>query len=313
MNIGLDTYCYQIPLAAKIYNVFRVIDKLPSMGVKGLQVNINGSYGRFLGADPGDFEHVKKVREAFHRRGLFIEVGGRSTLPDMLEWQLALSAGLGANILRTTVTLKDTMDETFEAVRRDLGTILPRAHELGVRIALENHEDLTASELVSIIEAIDDDYLGVCLDTGNGLCVYEDPVETAMMLAPYAISSHIKDQRLVRVDGVTYSIGVRLGRGMIDLPRIIDIILERATLDRLLIQDTTGYGVRLNPFERNLGMANPFTDIPEMTRRDLEEDNLLLSIDDLGREDLESLARTQLVNIGEDISYLRRIMGDQDT
>ena len=311
MRIGLDTYCYHIPLAAGAYDLFRLVDALPLMGIEGLQININGRNGRFLGANPEDFKHVKRVKEAFHRRGLFIEVGGRSTLPDMIEWELDLCAGLGADTLRTTVTLKDTMEETFEAARHDLMAVMPRAHELGVRIALENHEDLTASELVSIIEAIDDNHVGVCLDTGNGLCVYEDPVETAMVLAPYAISSHIKDQRLVQVDRVIYSVGVRLGRGIIDLPRIIDIILERTVLDRLLIQDTTGYGVCLNPFNRKLDTTNPFVDVPEMTRQGLWEENLLLSIDGLGREELESLARTQLVNIEEDIAYLRRILGDK--
>ncbi len=309
MRIGLDTYSCHIPLAAGTYDVFDLIELMPSLGVEGLQININGKDGRFLGADPGDAEHVRKVRDALRCKGLFVEVGGRSTSPDMLTWQLHLCADLGADTLRTAVTLWDTIEETAEAARRGIEAVLPLAHDLGVRIALENHEDLTAEELASIIEAVDDDHVGVCIDTGNGLCVYEDPTETAARLAPYAISSHIKDQRLVQIQGVVYSVGVRLGQGMIDLPEVIDILLAGGRLDRLLVQDTTGYGVRLNPLGRKLERINPFHDIPEMTGQDLAKENLLLSLEGLSAQELGSLARTQLRNVEEDIAYLRSILG----
>ncbi len=311
MRIGLDTYCYNIPLIAGRYDVFRLIDLMPSLGVEGLQININGRNGRFLGADPRDARHVARVRNALRRSRLFVEVGGRSTCPDTLAWQLYLCRDLGADILRTVVSLQETMERTAEEARRGLEAVLPIAHEIGVRIALENHEDLTAAELVSIIEDIDDDHVGACVDTGNGLCVYEDPVETAARLAPYAISSHIKDQRLVRVDGIVYSVGVALGQGMVDLSRIVDILLERSPLDRLLVQDTTGYGVRLNPFGRDLGRSNQFSDIPDMSDQDLQKENLILSLEGFGKEDLLSLADAQSGNIAKDVSYLRTILAER--
>ncbi len=310
LKIGLDTYSYHIPLAAGTYDVFQLIDKVPSLGVEGLQINVNGKNGRFLGGNPRDLDHVRRVRYALEREGLFVEVAGRSTRPNMLAWQLQLCADLGSDILRTVVVLEDTIEETTEATLHDFEAILPTAYELGVRIALENHEDLTARELASIVEAIDDDYVGVCLDIGNGLCVYEDPTETVTILAPYAITSHIKDQRLVRVKGVVYSVGVKLGLGSIDLPKVIDILLRRSSLDRLLIQDTTGYGVSLNPFDRMLEAIIPLPEIPNMTEEALEEDNLLLSLERLRKEQLRSLARVQETNIQEDIIYLRSILGD---
>jgi sugar phosphate isomerase/epimerase len=309
MKVGLDTYCYQVAHAAGTYDVFRVIDRAASLGVEGLQININGRNGRFLGADPGDAHHVRKVRDALEENGLFVEVAGRSTRPDMLGWQLRLCSDLGAGILRTVVVLEDTIEQTTQGAQRDLEAVLPLAHQLGVRIALENHEDLTAGELASIIEAVDDDHLGVCLDTGNGLCVYEDPIETVTQLAPYAITSHVKDQRLVRLEGVVYSVGVKLGLGSIDLPAVIDMLLERSSLDRLLIQDTVGYGIPLNPFNRRLEPSDNLPGIRDVTQEEMEREDLVISLKGLAEEELGSLARAKEGYIEEDIAYLRSVLG----
>ena len=308
LRIGLDTFCYQIALAAGTYDVFRLIDGMPSMGVEGLQININGPKGRFLGGDPGDVGHVQRVREALEERNLFVEVAGRSTQPPMLRWQLELCDSLGAEILRTTVELKGDMGQTIRDAADDLEAILPLAHELGVRIALENHEDLTALELISIIETVHDDHIGACLDTGNGICLYEDPVETAARLAPYAITSHIKDQRLVRVNGTVYSVGVGLGRGDVDLPEVIEVILRKSSLDRLLIQDTIGYSMTLNPFSMELGHPEPPPNVPEIPEGRLESEGILMSPDGLGGEELISWAEIKQANLQRDVKYLRELL-----
>jgi sugar phosphate isomerase/epimerase len=310
VKIGLDTFCYQISLAAGTYDIFGLIDRMRYLGVGGLQININGENGRFLGADPGDTTHFRRVREALEERAFFAEVGGRSTNPEMLEWQMRLCSDLGADVLRTAVVLKDTFEETRAYALHDLGEVLPLAHELDVRIALENHEDLTAEELASIVEDVDDHHVGVCLDTGNGLCIYEDPLETVARLAPHAISTHVKDQRLVRVDGRVYSIGVRLGSGDVDLPKVIEIVRRLSGLDRLLIQDTTGYSAPMDPFGRGLKPVESFQNVPEMSHGELEEEGMLLSLEGLDADDLLSWASRKDRYIEEDIAYLKTLVDE---
>jgi hypothetical protein len=249
---------------------------------------------------------VKKVREVLEDKGFFVEIAGRRTRPDMLAWQLRLCADIGADVLRTTVVLEDTIQQTIQNAKRDLEAILPLAHDLGVRIALENHEDLRAGELLSIIEGINDDLLGVCLDTGNGQLVYEEPETTASLLAPYAITTHIKDQRLIRMDGTVFSVGVKLGSGDIDLPGILPIILKKSGLHRLLIQDTIGYSAPLNPKNRDdLRDREISADIPDMTREDLKKEGLLFSIKGSGDEELTSWASIKSETIKEDVEFLR--------
>jgi sugar phosphate isomerase/epimerase len=63
----------------------------------------------------------------------------------------------------------------------------------GIILGLENHIDFTSSEIAQMVEAIGSDSLKVNFDTGNTLRKFEDPVEAAKRLAPYAVSTHTKD------------------------------------------------------------------------------------------------------------------------
>jgi 3-oxoisoapionate decarboxylase len=250
MKIGLDTYSFHILLAAGRYDVFRALDWLAEAGFAGWQININGPHGRFLGGDPGDVAHVRRVRRAIEAKGFFVELGGMRTAPEHVGWQLQLAADLGADVFRTLVVFQHSLDHTMATTRRDLEAVLPLAHRLGVKIALENHEDITAAELRSFLDTMPDSHLGATLDTGNDLVVYGDPVEAARQLAPRAFTTHIKDHRLIRVGGRVYSVGVPLGQGDLPLREQLRTICTMSPLDRVLLQDTSAYSSVLNPFGR---------------------------------------------------------------
>ena len=69
---------------------------------------------------------------------------------------------------------------------------LDYAKPRGILLALENHGGITstADQILSIIKAVDDEWLGVNLDTGNYRNAYEDIKKTA----PYAITCHAKTE-----------------------------------------------------------------------------------------------------------------------
>ena len=87
--------------------------------------------------------------------------------------------------------------------------------------------------------------LGVCLDTGNNLAVLDDPIETVEKLAPWTFNVHFKDMAMEECDDGFLLSEVPLGEGMLDMPRIVDIIrrarpevrfsLEMITRDPLLV------------------------------------------------------------------------------
>ena len=109
------------------------------------------------------------------------------------------------------------------------------AAERQVVLAIENHVDLLADEMLDLMSTVDHPALGVCLDTANNLRMFEDPVVVAEKLAPYVRAAHVKDVAAFRGSPRDFSFwpSVPLGHGLIDLPRILGI-LKRAGYDGLL-------------------------------------------------------------------------------
>lgn len=68
------------------------------------------------------------------------------------------------------------------------------AIDCGVKIAIENHAgDMTAHELVGLIEEAGKDYVGATLDSGNATWTLEDPLRNLEVLGPYAATSGMRD------------------------------------------------------------------------------------------------------------------------
>ena len=96
---------------------------------------------------------------------------------------------------RTDIRWKDQRDATVQV----LGGLVPCLRDLGVRIALETHADLTVDELVDVLERVDHDVVGVTLDTGNLVMRLDEPVAAAERLAPRVLVTHVKDAVLALV------------------------------------------------------------------------------------------------------------------
>ena len=69
--------------------------------------------------------------------------------------------------------------------------------DAGVKVAIENHAgDMQARELKMLVEAAGPEFVGVCLDSGNPVWTIEDPHLTLETLAPYVLTSHMRDSAL---------------------------------------------------------------------------------------------------------------------
>jgi 3-oxoisoapionate decarboxylase len=71
------------------------------------------------------------------------------------------------------------------------------AADLGVKVAIENHAgDMTATELVSLIEGSGRDWVGANMDSGNAVWTLEDPLESLRILGPYAFTTSLRDSAI---------------------------------------------------------------------------------------------------------------------
>ena len=62
----------------------------------------------------------------------------------------------------------------MERIGEHLEVLVKRARQLGVRLSVENHADFNVPVLLEMINGIDDQYLGLCLDLGNSYRVGDD-------------------------------------------------------------------------------------------------------------------------------------------
>jgi sugar phosphate isomerase/epimerase len=161
-----------------------------------------------------------------HRHGL--EYGASpAALADLLEW-LELAPALGCRIVRCVAASppfrgRAAVVEQIAATVEPLATAAARARELGLRLAVENHGDLRAAELLKLVDCVGDEALGVCLDTANALRVGDDAAEAAALLAPLTLMVHLKDVEPITpaTDPVAGPCSVPYGEGVIPVEAIL--------------------------------------------------------------------------------------------
>ena len=153
----------------------------------------------------------------------------------MQEWFQAtsVSQSIGSGILKIALepnrySNHPSLEAQLKAAVTRLKQVAPLAEKLGIRLAIENHQDLKASELISVLEQVDSEYVGICYDTGNSLAVLEDPVFTAQELACYALTTHFKDCAFAMTPYGTKITHTALGRGLLPLKQIFEIVKRKA-------------------------------------------------------------------------------------
>lgn len=95
-----------------------------------------------------------------------------------------------------------------------------------VRVAVENHKDFRAREFAELVRRPGSEFVGVCLDVGNNIALLEDPWFVVDTLAPLTFTVHLKDMAVeTATDGFLLA-EVPLGRGLLDLHRLVGRIHE---------------------------------------------------------------------------------------
>src|SRR3954452_10212868 len=194
-----------------------------------------------------DADHLKRVRAHADTLGIAHELGMLSICPSAgifdatrgtAEAQIAamLPAAhvLGSPFVRCVVgrledrRLDGGIERRIDDAIRVLKSVRSRVVDSGLKIAVENHAgDLQARELKALIEEAGADFVGACIDTGNPVWAIEDPLLTLETLAPYVLTSHVRDSRIWRVPEGTAVAWTRMGEGNIDIARWIRTYAER--------------------------------------------------------------------------------------
>jgi 3-oxoisoapionate decarboxylase len=156
------------------------------------------------------------------------------------------------------------MENTVKVFR----SVRSEALDLGVKIALENHSgDMQAREVKTIIEEAGKDFVASCLDTGNPIWCVEDPFVTLETLAPYVVTTHVRDSCVFEIPRGAAGQWVALGDGNIDLPAFVAQFRKLCPQSSMQLEIITGRPPTILPyFEADFWKAFPKTPASEFAR-----------------------------------------------
>jgi sugar phosphate isomerase/epimerase len=177
------------------------------------------------------------LREEAEKKSMFIEAiirpPHKDTDIDRFKTEMNTAATVGARAVRTVIIpgrryeFFDSL-EIFRAAeaagRAALERAAPTAERLRLPLAVENHKDQRIDERVALLEHIDSEFVGCCVDTGNSFALLDDPIETVRAFAPWAHSVHLKDQAVQIYEEGFLLADVSLGEGFLDLKQMVGIL-----------------------------------------------------------------------------------------
>lgn len=248
MKLGIDDHTfYSSGIPA---NAFDYIDRISKLGLEGIHFSTPAPF-ESLSED-----YLLKVKARLDELGFYVELGmGACNLfspcrtpgdpREQLKELIHSAAIIGAPMVRTffgfleveRMMKSPNLEEQIQATVAILKDVKHTAEEYKVKIGLENHLDLTAKELLGLIEAVDSEYVGVCFDFGNQLFLLEDPAEAAEILAPHIYSTHFKDGIIFPTEDGAVWVRTLFGDGFVDLPSIINTIYKHHPEVNLSIED----------------------------------------------------------------------------
>jgi sugar phosphate isomerase/epimerase len=234
-RLGIVAYSFHLRLAAdrtggtsgNINDPVAFLDYCHGLGGGGIQFDFGVR----------EKSYAAKLRQQAENYGMYLE--GSIRLPrtksdtDRFTAEVRSAKEAGVQVLRTVMMsgrryeIFDSADAFRRAADQSWQSLVlaePVVAREGLRLAIENHKDFRAEELVGILRKLDSRHVGVCVDFGNSIALLEDPMHVVETLAPFAFSTHVKDMAVEEYNRGFLLSEVPLGEGFLDLSKMMETL-----------------------------------------------------------------------------------------
>ena len=277
VRLGFDTYS----LRAFNWKITQLLDYAAGQKLDTIQISSMGDYENYEPA------YLQKVKEQAARHNITLDAGMGCVCPisksfskkgpparDQILQGLRVAKAVGAKSMRcymgsdndrvASPGIDACMEETVKVFR----SVKSEAQDLGVKIALENHHgDMQAREMRALIEAAGTDYVAACLDTGNPIWCVEDPFVTLEVLAPYVVTTHLRDTAIFETPRGAAAQWVALGDGCVDYPKFVAEFRRLCPKSSMQLEIITGRPPQEFPYlETEFWKAFPKTPAADFAR-----------------------------------------------
>jgi sugar phosphate isomerase/epimerase len=231
VRLGFDTYS----LRAFNWKIGQLIDYAAGQKLDTIQISSMGDYENYEPA------YLQTVKEQAARHRITLDAGMGCVCPlskaypkngppvrESVLQGLRVAKAVGASSMRCYLGAgidrlgEPGIEACMESTIKVFKSVRQEALDLGVKIALENHSgDMQAREVRTIIEEAGKDYVASCLDTGNPMWCVEDPFVSLEVLAPFVVTTHVRDSAVFETPRGAAAQWVALGDGCVDFVRFV--------------------------------------------------------------------------------------------
>jgi 3-oxoisoapionate decarboxylase len=240
-KLGIATTSYMGVRRPK--DTYELLEHCHALGAAGIQAPLNGE--------------LSKLRARAEELGMYIE--GWAPMPhggDTAAFEQALKDASTVNAVAIrTACLNTRRYETFSSLAdwkqfvsvrdKSIESTLPILDRYKIPLGIENHKDWLADDLAAMLGRHSSEYLGACLDFGNNISLLDEPMHAIEVLAPYTVSTHVKDIAVAPdPEGFLLS-EVILGDGLLDVKRAISLVQQSRPSTRFSLEMITRDPLRI--------------------------------------------------------------------
>lgn len=225
MRLGISSWTYTWVIGVpgnppeRPMDAIGLLNKAAELGVHLVQVADNLPLDQLPSSELDTFERRASELD------ISIELGTRGIGHDNLDTYLRLAERFESPILRVVIDTADHHPDVDEVVDM-IQAIIPEFERAGVCLAIENHDRFKAKTLAGIVERVDSQYVGICLDTVNSFGALEGPEVVLEALGPMVVNLHVKDFAIFRAShlmGFTVE-GRPAGQGRLNVPWLLEVL-----------------------------------------------------------------------------------------
>jgi sugar phosphate isomerase/epimerase len=236
MKVGIDSYSYHRffgevypdqKAPAKNMTMQDFLRRARELKVDGVSLescffppNVDAAWFKDLKAQLDEYK-FDRVYAWGHPDGL--ERGQNFTAYDEMVAGIPHAVAIGADVMRVVgsslMFRHEPHGPQIEALVKMFKKAVKVAEDQGVKLAVENHIDFTADEILQLLTEVNSEYFGLNFDTGNFLRLLDDPIRGMEKLAPHVLATHVKDlmpDKFARPTDWHFFAGVPVGQGLID-------------------------------------------------------------------------------------------------
>jgi sugar phosphate isomerase/epimerase len=235
-RLGIDRFSYNVRGGAERSGAVPALIRDPFDFLKHSHSIVAGGIQDDIGSR--DEAYTSQMRRYAEEHDLFIE--GSTYLPrdasdlERFESHVRTAKAAGAKVVRIAIGGRryeqfDKAQQFRDFAQRSLKSIQsaePVAARHGIKLAIENNKDFRVPEMLSMLERLSSQYVGVCVDTGNSFALLEDTMEVVRAYAAFTMSVHLKDMAVCEYEEGFLLAEVPMGEGLLDLPEIVRILRE---------------------------------------------------------------------------------------